>query len=232
MKKFIISFIIICMSWGLVAQEAPSWKQELPRHDVYLGIGDPLVAGVLTGRFEFFSKCGGLFTKCSEDEYIPDWFALDSYSKGLFATPTISIGYQYRLAKWFWLGGTFSYTGFYEAKYERISNLKCSSYNSHLISILPEARFSWLNKEKVTMYSGFGLGLAIYTDDTHYSDKFYSPKPRTWDETSYAPAFHLTAVGIHVGKKWYGFAELGFGYKGIIQAGFGYNFNSKKKSNQ
>lgn len=232
MKKILISLIIVCMAWGLAAQDAPSWKQELPRHDVYLGIGDPLVTGVLTGRFEFFSKCGGLFTKCSDDEYIPDWFALDSYSKGLIATPTISIGYQYRLAKWFWLGGTFSYTGFYEAKYERLSNLKCSSYNSHLISILPEARFSWLNKRIVTMYSSFGLGLAIYIDDTYYSDKFYTTKTRNYDETSYAPAFHLTAVGIHVGKKWYGFAELGFGYKGIIQAGFGYNFNSKKKSNQ
>ena len=82
------------------------------------------------------------------------------------------------------------------------------------------------------MYSSFGLGLAIYIDDTYYSDKFYTTKTRNYDETSYAPAFHLTAVGIHVGKKWYGFAELGFGYKGIIQAGFGYNFNSKTKNNQ
>ena len=232
MKNFLLCFIIVCMAWELAAQDAPSWKQQLPRHDVYMGISDPLIAGVLTTRLIFFSKCGGLFTKCSDDEYIPDWFALDSYSKGLIATPTISIGYQYRLAKWFWLGGTFSYTGFYETEYERISNLKCSSYNSHLISILPEARFSWLNKEKVTMYSGFGLGLAIYTDDTHYSDKFYSTKPLTWNETYYGLALHLTAVGIHVGRKWYGFAELGFGFKGIIQAGFGYNFNSKKKSNQ
>lgn len=235
MKKTLITLIIACLVLSLSAQEDTlTWKQTLQRHDIQIGIGDPLVAGILTDRFPIFDKCGGIFSKCSDNNWrtASDWFSPDVYSTGVIATPTFSVGYKYRFAKWFWFGASVSYTGFYETKYDRISNQKYSSNNLHYITIVPEVRFSWLNKKYVTLYSGIGIGVGLFIDDTYYSNKFFPNGQPNYDEVTWAPTGQLTFVGVHVGRKWYGFTEIGVGCKGIIQAGFGYNFNSKKKNKQ
>ncbi|MBP5664552.1 MAG: hypothetical protein J6X16_09840 [Bacteroidales bacterium] len=234
MKKLFLILIIASLGWSLSAQDTLSWKQTLQRHDIYFGIGDPLIAGLSNDRFPLFSKCGhGTFSKCSYDEgplYATDWFSPDTYSSGVIATPTISIGYKYRLAKWFWLGATASYTGFFETIYDRVSNIKYSTLNSHLLTVMPEVRFSWLNTKYVTLYSGIGLGVSFLFDEIYYAENNGHIKAGySTDYVGLSPTGQVTFVGIHVGRKWYGFTEIGIGSRGIIQAGFGYNFNSKKK---
>lgn len=234
MKKTFLILIIASLGWSLSAQEDTlSWKQTLQRHDIQFGIGDPLIAGLSNDRFPLFSKCGnGLFSKCDyEQEHdATDWFSPDTYTTGVIATPTISIGYKYRFAKWFWLGGTVSYTGFFETIYDRVSDIKYSSENSHLLVVMPEVRFSWLNTKYVTLYSGIGIGVGFLFDNIYYTEDYGHIKAGYSSEhVRLAPTGQLTFVGIHVGRKWYGFTEIGIGSKGIIQAGFGCNFNSKKK---
>jgi len=234
MKRTFLILIIAFLGLSLSAQDTLSWKQTLQRHDIYFGIGDPLIAGFSIDRFTLFSKCGhGFFSKCSYDEgphYATDWFSPDTYSSGVIATPTISIGYKYRLAKWFWLGATVSYTGFFETIYDRVSNKKYSTYNSHMLTVMPEVRFSWLNTKFVTLYSGIGLGVNFIFEETYYAENNGRIKAGySTDYVGLSPTGQVTFVGIHVGRKWYGFTEIGIGTRGIIQAGFGYNFNSKKK---
>lgn len=234
MKRAILILMMVFLGWSSSAQDTLSWKQTLQRHDIYFGIGDPLFAGLTNDRFPIFSKCGyGFFSKCSNNQgphYATDWFSPDTYSSGVMATPTISIGYKYRIVKWFWLGATVSYTGFFETIYDRVSNKKYSTLNSHILTIMPEVRFSWLNKKYVTLYSGIGLGVNFIFDDVYYSENTAHIKAghRT-DYVGHSFTGQLTFAGVHVGREWYGFTEIGIGTRGIIQAGFGYNFISKKK---
>ncbi len=218
MKKTLISLILIFLGWSLTAQEDTlSWKQQFQRHDIQFGFGEPILPALVTGQ---------IFKSGIPDYYIEqsavDWFGPDTYSPGRFFTPTISVGYKYRFAKWFWFGGTISYTGFYQNYFDRVTGTKFSTDKTHVICIMPSVRFSWLNKKYVTLYSGLSLGYGM--DIEQYNT---STTRSTYIE--HGVAFHLTAIGVHVGKKWYGFAELGVGMLGVFQAGFGYNFNSKKK---
>ena len=214
MKRLFLFLIIVSLGWNLSAQkDTLSWKQTLKRHDIQIGIGDPILPAIATGHI-----------KSHLDYYYEptasDWFSPDAY-RCVFWTPNISVGYKYRLAKWFWLGATVSYTGLYDVYYDRITNKKVSSESDHIITIMPSVRFSWLNKEIVTLYSGLSVGYAI---DIYHSNYLY---PR-YTDCEHGAFFQLTAVGVHVGRKWYGFAEIGMGIQGFFQAGFGYNFNSKK----
>lgn len=218
MKKLLISLILIFLGWSLSAQEDTlSWKQQFQRHDIQIGFGEPLLPSLVTNQIYRFGK---------PDYYVEqaavDWFGPDTYTPGRFFTPTFSVGYKYRFAKWFWFGGTISYTGFYQNYFDRVSGKKVATNMTHVICIMPSVRFSWLNKKYVTLYSGLSLGYVMGIDRYKTSDSRYT-------DVYHGAAFQLTAVGVHVGKQWYGFAEVGLGMLGVFQAGFGYNFNCKKK---
>ncbi len=213
MKKIVCLLTFLTFALTLSAQEtALSWKTQLPRHDVQFSIGDP-----------FFFYFGLLFMDdCWKVPTAHDWFGPDLYGGGLFATPTMNFSYRYRVAKWFWVGGTVSYSGFYRTYYDRITGLKSGVNNTHFLTIMPAVRFSWLNKELVTLYSGAALGYTLYA----YENSTEGVMER---DAEHYVGFQLTGVGVEVGRKWYGFAELGFGLQGIVQAGFGYHFNSSNK---
>ena len=214
MKKTFLILMLVSMGISLSAQEeTPSWKETLQRHDIQIGIGDPLLPALATGHVISFFPF--------HERSAADWFRPDAY-KGIYWTPNISVGYKYRLAKWFWLGATVSYTGFYDVSYDRVTNEKLSTQSDHIITIMPSVRFSWLNKKYVTLYSGLSLGYAL---DIYQRNSATDP----YVNYGHGGCFQLTAVGVHVGRKWYGFTEIGMGFQGFIQAGFGYNFNSKKK---
>lgn len=231
MRRIFLILMIVSIGWCLSAQDTLSWKQQFQRHDIQIGIGDPLIVGLQTRNIFIFDDC--LLYKCNIYSILSasDWFSPDTYSSGIITTPTFSVSYKYRFAKWFWFGGTISYTGFYKSTYDRITDIKLSTYSSHYLVIMPEVRFSWLNRKIVTMYSGIGIGAGIVIDATHNTVIAYPNKvlAGNWTEAYVLPTGHVTLVGIHVGRKWYGFAEIGMGCKGILQVGFGYNFNSKKK---
>lgn len=84
--------------------------------------------------------------------------------------------------------------------------------------VMPTIQYSYLNKEIIQLYGNLGTGLLSYSvkenkdDGTNYSDNY----------TSFA--FQLNPIGIRVGKQFAGYAELGFGFKGIINVGASYKF--------
>ena len=65
------------------------------------------------------------------------------------------------------------------------------------LTLLPNVRFTYLNKEWVKMYSGVGIGALAAFDNQRNIEA--------------APAFNLNALGVQVGKgHWSGAIELGF----------------------
>lgn len=214
MKRIFIFFLISCTAYSLSAQEdTTSWKRTLPRHELQLGIGDPLIPSLYAGRINFPNSF--FFNEISSDNS-NQWFEPDAYRGATIASGAISANYMFRITKWFWVGGTLSYSGFYNNVYHRVSNKKVDYNHTHFIAVIPSIRFSWINQKYVTLYSGLGIGAATVLNKTN-------------DEITFAPHLvgQLTAVGVQAGKNWYGFFEFGLGAKGIISTGFGYHFKPK-----
>lgn len=70
--------------------------------------------------------------------------------------------------------------------------------------------YVYFDREWVDLYSGAGLGMAVVTEE----------KVEQKDtDTEYWFSFHVNALGARFGKRVAGFAELGFGFNGIVSAG-------------
>lgn len=230
MKKKFTLFLLLAVSVLMMqAQEEidkSAWKTQLPRHDIQFGISDPLISGFITENYCIFSKFYGdaFVNSCPVD-----WFAApDVYVGPTRTTGTLHLGYTYRVAKWCSVGTIASYTGFFSNVRDRVTNDICIQKKEHWITVMPTVRFSWFNRPCVTMYSGLGMGVSIDVSKrtTNGLNGWYDFNYSS--TTSAALALQATFFGVQAGRKWYGFAEIGLGMRGIVTAGFGYHFVSGK----
>lgn len=132
-----------------------------------------------------------------------------------YQTPTYSTGVITAEASWFvrkWF--TFSLTGgaslTWQGYRDAVTDKRTGTDVGVNLYIVPQARFNWVRRERVRMYSTIGLGGVIGI---------------TGDEFMAFPAIQLTPIGIEIGKKLYWFGEAGMGmlYFGG-QTGIGYRF--------
>ncbi len=195
----------------IFAQEQQSvnetdWRKDFKRHEISFGIGDP--------AFSLLYRGGGYYDITTittpEDSWFPN--LSDTYHGPYYSTCPLAFQYMYRLKKFLWLGGTFSYTGVYAKRYDASDNSQLGWNSEHYITLMPSIRFSYFNREYLTMYSGISTGVVLSLTDR--ATKFLLP-------------VQVTGFGISVGKTWHGFAEFGFGMNGFVRTGFGYRFNSK-----
>ena len=81
-------------------------------------------------------------------------------------------------------------------------------FNLGFISIMPNVKFSWFNRERVSLYSkiAVGSGLVFDNDDSL--------------ENNITLAAQISPIGVDFGNNSYrGFAELGIGMQGILNVG-------------
>lgn len=185
------------------------WKTQFKRHEFTLGVGDP-------ARVNYFRNRAG-----TEPNYYPEVWLQNQYHIGnIYTTCPITLGYRFRVLKWLWVGGDVSYCGFFGSFKDVYTDQKMGKYRDHFISIMPAVRFSSLYREHFAMYSGIACGIAF-----EYSESYPDYKAH-----NNHLAFQLTLLGFTAGnQRWFGFAELGCGYKGgYVNAGLGFRFNAKK----
>lgn len=222
--KTILSLILVMgMAFSLQAQniqEEPSWKETLTHHDFQFGVGDPALLFLNNVNIHF--GCYNPYGYTSADS----WFTHDYVNTLTFAAPSLNFEYHYRCVQWFCVGGALSFTPVVKL-WENVE--KGDKFASHMyyISIMPSARFSWLNLKYITLYSGLAAGCMVATGGK------FDPEERVARQiTEVHFAGQLTAVGIQAGKNWYGFTEIGVGVQGFVRAGFGYKFQSKGNKNE
>ncbi len=120
--------------------------------------------------------------------------------------PLFSIAYNHYYKKWFSLNTRVSLMNQYNYVYSG-----ADSYVDHLevfpgLNIMEMAQFTFLNKEDVRLYAAAGLGLTLFSG-------------------TIIPAVQLTFFGVSLGKKVFGFAELGSGTEYLlVHGGIGYRF--------
>ncbi|MBV4359656.1 outer membrane beta-barrel protein [Pinibacter aurantiacus] len=147
-------------------------------------------------------------------EFFNALFLLESYSEDVKYSAAWHVGYKTFLTKKQKLavGATFAYQsvkGNYSYSGEKAGDLHRNFY-----TIAAEADYRYIKKEKFHLYSGLGLG---YT----FGNETLTPIAGSEQKTS-SGNFDLQIIGIgaRYGNNVGGFMELGFGYKGIICAGF------------
>jgi len=216
MKKIGLLCVLLLGAASMTfAQEAEQdWRDVFPRHELSLGIGDPAFAYLQRARtWENFE----LDRLLHNGDNLNHWFDPNIYHSDYIATCPITLGYMFRLRNFLWLGGSVSYMGVFGNVYDATDNSFLYRHHETQIAILPTVRFSYLNKKYVTLYSGVSTGVL-----------FDYEKDGDSGNLCVFPTFQVTAFGVSAGSKFFGYTEVGFGYKGFINAGIGYRFNAKK----
>lgn len=80
--------------------------------------------------------------------------------------------------------------------------------------------YHYVNKGIFNLYSGVGLAY-VYNEE-----KYNATSSETSDtkKSNSELGFQINALGLRVGKKFGGYVELGYGYKGIVNVGISYKF--------
>ncbi|MCL2073826.1 MAG: hypothetical protein FWH18_07895 [Marinilabiliaceae bacterium] len=157
--------------------------------EYHKNINDPLYQEkieskkVLLPKNEFTFSVGGVV-----EQFNP------FYGYGSF---TLSYHKRNKIKNWFWFG-------FCSVDIHGQDRFGYYRY----FSIAPSMRFSYLNKPKVTLYSGLSLGIGILTGSA-------------W---GYFPFFQITPIGFSYGKRFFVGSEFGYGLKGTFCANTGYKW--------
>lgn len=206
--SLIIIGLALILTQNIAAQEQQS-VPDVPRHYIQLNIGDPLFNMLYSGS-----------EQCYPYGYDYDrWFKPDVYDAAYSLLPTFSLSYYYAVKPWLHVGGEIYFSGEYSVVRDRISDKYRGISGNTGLSISPAIRFPYWNKRYVGLYSGLSLGLYI---GMAQGAGLYDPNKS--DFVYVLPAFQVTALGVRVGNKVYGIAEIGIGNKGIVTIGIGARF--------
>ncbi len=98
-----------------------------------------------------------------------------------------------------------------------------------LLTFSPEVTIKYLDTKddrvRIRLYGVAAMGLTVFDDLNLNPGHADNTGPKLW-------GFQFTPFGIRVGRKVAAFAEVGVGYKGLINAGLSYRFRTTpKKSN-
>ena len=152
-------------------------------------------------------------------------FLLSGLTGGLYKTKNHTysgasyVNFSYAIKNNFLIGA--------EVVYQRISkdiylvNDKDGRQVDNSFTIGANAKYSYISNPKFRMYSGLAAG--YNTIQANFDPEKGSTSKATKGNKG-AFGYNLTAFGFRYGKKAAVIAELGFGYKGILNVGFNYKF--------
>ena len=204
MKKqlYISSLIVLLFPTLLLAQQMPG------DHDISISYGRKSGTEV----FHTLTKT-------------PPSLDAPSYNTELSTTGNIFITYRYAITKGVSMGITLGTESFSYDKYSngRIpNNGLIAHYDATVTTIAFEPVFNYLNTPYVRLYGLFGMGYRVYDQKSNPVQSFDGLGSRFFINSQWTP------LGANFGKKQFkGFAEIGLGYKGLINFGFTWKFHSK-----
>ncbi|MBO7198679.1 MAG: hypothetical protein J6V26_01440 [Alistipes sp.] len=181
-------------------------SEELPWHnDIRLGIGVPgpihilVVGGIDTDIDPDFS------TTTASDNLAEARY----YDTASIYLPPLTLEYSRYLKEWFMIGCKVMYSSIYYHERHIATHKRLTTHYDNTLGIHLNMRFEYLRREICRMYSGIGVGATL-----RYSKEAIVG----------IPMLDMTYVGMTVGKRLYGFAELGAGISGCIRVGMGCKF--------
>lgn len=172
-------------------------QEEGSKHEFRIGYSDALPISLADDFGSLFSEAliaplDGRMIKSNE-----------SKSAGMF-----HLGYRIQINDRISIGGDVTFMHIkrtIEFIRQNSTQIEKEEKNSNLFGILPTLEVAYLKRSVVTLYGSAagGIGITATKDGGQTSDF----------------AFQVNPIGIKVGKRVGGFAEVGFGYKGIVSLG-------------
>lgn len=145
---------------------------------------------------------------------LPAWVdELHTKRSPKYRLSTFGLSYSKQYKPWLTLGCKTTFACEWQRVYDTITEEYLYSDNCYNAAMLLEARFGWLRRDIVELYSSFSLGLLAHIERAN---------------GGCVPMVDTALIGINVGRSIYGFAEIGGGIGGSVRVGIGYRFNSKK----
>lgn len=193
MKRLIATLAALLLTFAAFAQE----------QHLRIGVGGyPLIPSLLVNGIGAYPDHYREFT---------DLITIyKDYKGNSFTTGNISAEYAWDLKKWLTASISASTDIFWTNYHDAINSEKTDSSVGALVHVMGKARFNWVSREVVRMYSSISLGFIAG----------YEPR-----EIIGLPGIQIAPVGIEIGRKIFGFGEIGFGtmYLGAM-GGIGYRF--------
>lgn len=218
-RKLLVSLIFSLICLGSLAQTEIKVRQRKPiepYHNFTFGVG-------------FFPMMGGVNSRILDlDRYNTySFYSYDHhrmYQSNVVNIPSFNLGYYYDVLRWLSVGGVVSYSYTGATYYDGLSDSKVGSFGISNLSLTAMVRFTWLRRPMVRLYSQLGLGMGLYV---HSNKLFGNRKTDAWEGIF---AGQINYLGVQVGRKVYGYAELlGLGSHGALVLGVGYRFMDKKR---
>ncbi len=211
MKIVLTVILLLCTAGAFAQQEWTTLRYECPRflpeREFRFSVGAyPLFIGDMN-EWDELPYYGRYNTLEQAKQYRGS-----TYTAGAF-----TLSYACCFLKWLDFGISASYNNQYYRTYSNLDNRLVDRYSAHFFSVVPTVRFTWFRHGAVRMYSACGLGLTVAAGDI---DKEIVSRATA--------ALQFTGFGIAVGRRWFGYAELGAGVHGVLVGGVGYRFNEKR----
>lgn len=180
-------------------------KSNAQEHQISAGMG----TGTTTQILDIFTEIGTGFSSI---------FFGSPYVGNTSNSGEYRISYAYTPKEKWHFGAAFSYRATKSDVFQKKENyIKIGKRTNNYYTLAGETAFSFLNKEKVRLYALVGAGATIGT-----SNRKSIESGAKSSETDAFFNFQVTPFGVSYGKQFGGFAELGFGYRGLFSFGVYY----------
>lgn len=221
MKKFAIG-LIVCTALLMGLCSIPASAASSGRHDadslssvnynpykhgVRVGIsGTPFVLGLMTDVADGINFGHHyIYRYPSVKDFYSDFYG------PLYTTGNVGAEFDWVLKKWMTVSAGAYFTGFWADRFDGMTGARMRKENGLAVSLVATFRFTYLNRRYVQLYSGVSAGAFVIGAST--------------GEVSGMVHIQGIPIGVSVGRKVFGFAEVGIGtmYMGG-NIGLGYRF--------
>lgn len=128
----------------------------------------------------------------------------------------VLLTYKYFVAERFAVGGTVGFNN--DALRGRYQLWTTPEYESKTVTMAGEVDFYYLKRQNLSLYALCGAGF-FFTKSNYYNNSSIIVTGKSLDRT-----MQISPIGIRFGKTFGGFAEVGYGYKGILNMGVNVKF--------
>lgn len=198
MKRLLLIFAFAILSLGVFSQD---YYRSYDHHDIMIGYG-------LFIPDQFKSVSSSMLN----DLYPAGRYVRDNYS----SIGTVFITYRHIFRNELLLWGITAGMSNSTSEIYNVGQYK-GELKRQFYTVAIEWEYRYVNQGPVQVYSGLGLGFT-YGTETLTPPPDLSATSSTGDISNIA--YQINAVGVRLGKKYAGFVELGYGYKGVINVGF------------
>lgn len=219
MKRSILITIALLLGVSVSAQsndDSPSF--DFSRKS---GISDKHEFRLTVGVTPLFEDDFFVYDEVYIEERYPDViYPSDlTYRGALKTSGGYALSYMYSPVKWLAVGLYAGYVCQWQTTHLRATQAVTSKTSERHLMLVPTVRFTYLNRPIVRLYSSIGVGVGFCRERTRNVEGYIE---HDYHER-FCPA-EVTLLGVSVGRRLFGFAELSIGSMGVCAAGIGYRF--------